>query len=293
VIAVTGSTGAVGRLVAEEIAKRGQPMRLLVRDPARAPSVPQAEFAVCTYGDPESLAWALNEGDRLFMVSIHAGPEERLPLHRSIIEAAAERGVAQVVYLSFVNAGPDAVFLHARSHGVTEELLRASGVPYTFIRNGMYADDIPTWFDAEGVVTVPVGEGRIAFSYRPELAEAIAITLTEPGHEGKTYDIVGESLNMVSLARIASEVTGGTYSYRPARRDAWEAKWRDRGKEEWALEAGLTSFDAQRAGEFDVSSGDFRELTGREPASVAEIVARLEDSMPLVTQRGGRRPPQP
>lgn len=280
-IAVTGSTGAVGRLVAGEIAKRGQPLRLPVRDPARAPSLPGAELAVCAYGDRESLAWALHEGDRLFMVSIHAGPEERIPLHRSLVEAAVSRGVAQVVYLSFVNAGPGAVFLHARSHGATEELLRGSGVPYTFIRNGMYADDIPAWFDAEGVATVPVGDGRIAFSYRPELAEAIAIALTEPGHEGKVYDIVGEPLSMASLAAIASGVTGRSYSYRPATRDAWERRWRDRGLEEWAIEAGLTSFDAQRCGEFDVTSGDFRELTGRDPATVAELVTRLERSMPL------------
>ena len=194
-IAVTGATGHVGGLVAEELVRRGEPMRLLVRDPSRAPDLPGAEVVSADYGDPDSIAAALNPGDRVFMVSLHEGPARRVPLHRSFVEAAAARDVAFVVYLSFVNAGPDAIFLHARSHGATEAMLAASGVPFTAMRNGMYADDVAGWFDPDGVAREPVGEGRIAFSYRPELVEAIAVTLTEPGHEGKVYDVVGEPVS--------------------------------------------------------------------------------------------------
>jgi uncharacterized protein YbjT (DUF2867 family) len=279
-IVVTGSTGRVGRLTAEELVQRRHPLRLLVRDPERAPRLPGAEVVQADYEDTATLAEALHEGDRVFMVSAHAGPERRIALHRSFVEAAARQHVAHVVYLSFVNAGPDATFLHARSHGATEELLERSGVPYTAIRNGMYADEIPTWFDAEGVAREPVGEGRISFSYRPELAQAIAITLTDPGHGGKVYDITGEPVSLAELARIASEVTGDPYRYEPLTRHDWEAKWRARGKEEWGIEAGLTSFDAQRAGEFDVVSDDFRALTGRDPLGVRELIERLADRMP-------------
>ena len=163
-IAVTGSTGQVGRLVAEELARRGQPVRLVVRDPARAPGIPGAEVVLADYEQPDPLAAALVGIDRVFMVSVHEGPERRVPLHRSFIETAARCGVAQIVYLSFLNASRDARFLHARSHGVTEELLSKSGVPYTSIRNGMYADTIPEWFDPDGVLREP-GEGAtISFS---------------------------------------------------------------------------------------------------------------------------------
>jgi uncharacterized protein YbjT (DUF2867 family) len=275
VIVVTGCTGAVGGMVAEGLTRRGHEARLLVRDPARAPSLPGTEVAVGEYGDAASLDAALGEGDRVFMVSLHEGPARRVPLHCAFVEAAARRGVAQVVYLSFLNAGPEAVFLHGRSHGATEELLERSGVAFTFVRNGMYADDIPGWFDTEGVAREPVGDGRIAFSYRPELAEAIAICLTEPGHEGKVYDVATEPVSLGELARIASEVTGKAYRYEPSTRAEWEARWRERGLEGWELEAGLTSFDAQVAGEFDVTSSGFRDLTGRDPLTVRELVERV------------------
>src|SRR3989442_408204 len=215
-IVVTGSTGHVGRLVAGELASRREPMRLLVRDRARAPAPPRAEVVEADYGDPESLADALQEGDRVFMVSLHEGPEQRVPHHRSFVDAARRAQVAHVVYLSFVNAGPDAIFIHARSHGATEAMLRESGLAWTSIRNGMYADEIPGWFDPDGVAREPGGDGRMSFSYRPELARAIAVTLTEPGHEGRVYDVTTpESVTMAELARVASEVTGDDYRWEP------------------------------------------------------------------------------
>jgi uncharacterized protein YbjT (DUF2867 family) len=281
-IVVTGSTGHVGRLVAHELAERGVPMRLLVRDRSRAPDFPGADVVVADYGRPDQLAAALQEGDRVFMVSLHEGPERRVPLHRSFVDSLAARGVAHVVYLSFLNAGPDAIFLHARSHGATEEMLAASGLAFTSIRNGMYADEIPGWFDADGVAREPCGGGRIAFSYRPDLANAIAVTLTEPGHEGEVYDITTPPpVSLAELASIASEVTGKEYRYEPTSDDDWDDRWRAQGREGWTLVAGHTTYEAFRSGEFDVESDDFRRLTGRAPASVVDVIARLASEMPL------------
>ena len=281
-IVVTGSTGHVGGLVAEELFERGEPMRLLVRDPSRAPEFPGAEVVVADYGRPDLLAEVLHEGDRVFMTSVHEGPERRVPLHRSFVEAAARAGVVQIVYLSFANASRDATFLHARSHGETEEILADSGVPWTAIRNTMYADHIPGWFDPDGVAREPLGEALMSFSYRPELAKAIAVTLTEPGHAEQVYDITTpESVSLHDLAHIAAEVTGDHYAYEPATDEEWDERWRALGRTGWELEAGQTSYEAIRNGELDVVTDDYERLTGLEPLTVYEIIDRHADELPL------------
>ncbi len=283
-IVVTGATGRVGGLVAHRLESAGHPMRLLVRDPRRAPSINGAQVLAADYGNPEQLAAGLQKGDRVFMVSLWIGGDTRLDLHRSFIEAAARGDVAQLVYLSFVNAGPNAIFSHAREHGATEEMLRTSGVPWTAIRNSMYADDIPGWFDPDGVAREPGDDARMSFSYRPELADVIAAVLSKPGHEGRIYNITTpDSASMRELAQIASQVTGENYRYEPISDDAWIERWKAQGRPDWAIEAGQTSYQALRAGELDVVSDDYEKVIGRNAATIAEVIAELADEMPLAS----------
>ena len=148
-IVVTGASGHVGGLVARELARRGVPLRAVTRNVERVPDLGGVEVALAGYDEPDTLMDALEPGDRVFMVSMHEPPERRIALHRGFIDVAARRRVAHVVYLSFVGAGPDASFVHARSHGATESMLAESGLPFTAVRNGMYADEIASWFDAE------------------------------------------------------------------------------------------------------------------------------------------------
>ena len=139
-IVVTGATGHVGGLVAAELARRGHALRLAVRDPLGRRDFRGAEVVAADYGDPASLALALAEGDRVFMVSLHEGHERRVELHRSFIEAARSPGRGARRLPLVRAAGPDAIFRHGRSHGATEEMLAEPGSRTTAMRNGMYAD---------------------------------------------------------------------------------------------------------------------------------------------------------
>lgn len=275
-LVVTGASGAVGRLTAEALLRRGEPLRLLTRDPGGAPRGPGVEVVVGTYDDPAALDALLHAGDRVFMVSMHAGVEERLRLHGLFVEAARRARVAHVTYLSFVNASREGTFVHQRSHRATEELLSGSGIPFTAMRNGMYAEQIPWWFGPDGVARGPGGDGRTSFTYRPELAEAIAVSLTRPGHAGKVYDIVTpESVTLAELAALVQEATGRPHRYEPGSRQEYREARLALGREPWDVEAGLSSFDALATGELDVVSDDFRTLTGLDPLSLREIVQRL------------------
>src|SRR3989442_12270524 len=84
-IVVTGSTGRVGGLGAQRLAQEGHLMRLLVRDPHRAPRLQGVEGEVAAYGNPEALAKGLRKGDSAFMGSLRIGGENPLDPHRCLI----------------------------------------------------------------------------------------------------------------------------------------------------------------------------------------------------------------
>jgi uncharacterized protein YbjT (DUF2867 family) len=283
VIVVTGASGHVGGLIALELARRGVAFRAVTRNVERLPDLGGVEIALAGYDEPDTLVDALEPGDRVFMVSMHEPPARRIALHRGFIDVAARRGVARIVYLSFVGAAPDAAFLHARSHGATEAMLADSGVPFAAVRNGMYADEIASWFDAEGRITGPGGGGRLSLTYRPELAEAIAELLVEPAHDDRrVVTITGpESFSLAELAAEAEDVTGDPYRYAPLGRDEWIAYRRSVGRPEWSIEAGISYYEGISGGEADVVSDDYRELTGKAPLTLREVLERHRDALPL------------
>ena len=132
-IVISGASGRLGGRVARLIG--GHP-RLLVRDAARAPSVPGAEVAVAAFDDFDAVRSALEGTDVVLMVSAAETPD-RVAQHRTFVDAAADAGVGHLVYTSFAGAAPDAVFTLARDHWATEEHIRASGVPFTFLRDNL------------------------------------------------------------------------------------------------------------------------------------------------------------
>jgi NAD(P)H dehydrogenase (quinone) len=138
---VTGATGAVGGRVAQFLAARGEDLRLLVRDPARAPKLAGAEVAVGDYAEPASLPAAFAGVDAAFIVSGHARPGERWRLHANAADAARAAGMRRVVYLSFQGAAPASAFAFARDHYETEQHIRSLGVPFTFLRPNLYLDE--------------------------------------------------------------------------------------------------------------------------------------------------------
>ena len=268
-LVVTGATGKVGGSIASLLAGRGIAQTLFVRDAARAPDLPGAEVVVADFRDPGSVRAALRPGDRIFMVSVHEAVEQRIAAHRSFITAAAEVGVGLVAYLSIVNPSPTAAFHHGRSHYATEQMLLESGLPYAFLRMNLFLDDLPLWFDPDGVCRGPGGDGRVSLISREDTAAVSAGVLVGPGYEGEALDLTGEEAHSLGeLAALCSEILDRPLRYEPGTREAWIASRLAAGVPEWDANVGIGSYEALLGGEFDVTSDVVRRVTGT-PAETA------------------------
>lgn len=282
-IGITGATGALGRRVAERLARLGLAQRLIVRDLNRAPDLPGAGAAMAAYEDTAAFERAVRGVDTLLLIPAPES-DRRVEQHFGAADAALAAGVTRIVYLSFLSAGPAAVYTAVRDHFYTEAHIRAAGVSHTFLRPSLYLDLLPGWVDSDGLIRGPAGQGRLAWVSREDVAEAAAAVLTGGReHEGRTYDVTGpEAVTLGETARKLSALTGRTIAYVP---ETWQesAAWSavrvpHRGR--FAAEqpgADPAACAAIAAGELDVVSPAVGELTGR-PAQSIEGYLRTRPS---------------
>lgn len=272
-IAVTGSTGAVGGMVARALSEAGRTTRLLVRDPLRAPRLDQSETAVCSYGDADTIRRGLDGVDTVFMVSASESAD-RLEEHRTFIDAASAAGVQHIVYTSFQGAAPDATFTLARDHWATEQHLERSGMSWTFLRDSFYLDLIPLFAGDDGVIRGPAGEGRVAAVARHDVAAVATTTLLDPApHRGAAYTLTGpEALTLTELAQIITRVTGRTVTFHDetveeayASRSIWPAP-------QWQYDAWVSTYTAIARGEVAEVTDDVERITGRPPLDLEGVL---------------------
>ncbi|WP_211882243.1 SDR family oxidoreductase [Pseudarthrobacter albicanus] len=273
-LAVTGSTGQLGGVVARLLADAGSPQRLLVRDAGRAPELEDAVPVVFTYGDPGLARASLAGVKTLFMVSA-AEAEDRLQQHFTFIDAAAAAGVQHIVYTSFFGAAPDAVFTLARDHFATEERIKASGMDYTFLRDDFYLDFLPLLAGEDGLIRGPAGEGVMAAVARADVARSALTVLRDPAlHVGRTYDLTGpEDISLARAADILSAGTGRTIIFRNETLEEAYASRAPYGAPPWQVDAWVSTYTAIAAGQLAGPTSAVHELTGREPLSLAQFLA--------------------
>lgn len=265
-IAVTGATGAVGTRLTTRLAEAGAPLRLVVRDPARAPELGAEVRQASDYGSAGEMRAALEGAHTLFLMPAAEAPN-RVEQHTTAIDAAVAAGVERIVYLSFVGASADTTFTLGRDHWHTEQHLRAVGVPWTFLRMNLYMDFIPSMVGEDGVIRGPAGDGRLAAILRDDVAAAAAAVLTSDGHEGRTYDLTGPEA--FSLAEAAALLGARYHDETDEEAFASRAKY---GAPEFEVLGWVSSYWAIRDGSLAAVSDDVRRLTGRAPRSLREYL---------------------
>ena len=274
-LGITGSTGEVGRRVARALADDFRnDVRLLVRDPARAPDY-DTDVRVCDYADRDASVRALTGVDTLFMVSA-AEAVDRRDQHRTFIAAAAGAGVGHVVYTSFAGAAPDATFTLGRDHWDAEQAIRDSGMRFTFLRDNFYSDLLPFFADAQGVIRGPAGDGRVAAVARADVADVAAAVLRAPAeHLDATYVLTGpEALTLSEVAARAGAVVGRELAFEDETvEEAYASRRAAYGAEDWQLDAWVSTYTAIRDGSCAEVTGDVERVSGH-PARTLEQALR-------------------
>jgi NADH dehydrogenase len=222
-VLLVGGTGRLGRLIAEQLARRDEPLRALVRSGRHAGRLRELGFdlEVGDLYDARSLRRALSDV-RAVVTAAQGDPLRRRVAparvdrqgNRNLIGLARDAGVTQFVFISALKAdqGAAAVPQLAYKHAA-ENLLRGSGMAYTILRPATFQE---TLGDPQGLlrrvaerfgIGLMPGGGRAAHSFvaAADVARAAAMALDLPQAQGQVAPIGGpEDLSYrAAYARIA------------------------------------------------------------------------------------------
>ncbi|OWV78380.1 NAD(P)-dependent oxidoreductase [Rhizobium sp. R634] len=297
-ILVTGAAGQLGQRVIHHLIETYHvaPGKIVAatRSPEKLAGL--ASKGVVTrkadFDDAAGLEQAFAGIDRLLIISTDAldTPGKRLAQHKAAVAAAAKAGVKHIAYTS-MPAPDNSLVTFAPDHLGTENAIKASGIAYTIIRDAWYHDNylhsMPhnlqggKWYSA-------TGNGKVATISRDDCALAIAAALASGTSESATYTLTGAvSLNNREIAAIVAEASGKPLEVIDVNDEQLGQGMRGAGLPGFVADM-LVSADANiRAGNFDIVTGDFTKLTGRQPQPLKDFFVAHKAALTTAGNAGG------
>ncbi len=192
--------------------------------------------------------------------------------------AAQTVGVERLVYHSVLHPQTEAMPHHWRKLRVEERLFE-SGLRYTILQPAAYMQNVLAYWNQiveHGIYPVPYAvETRLGMVDLEDVAEVAAIVLTEPGHAGATYELVGvEALSQAEVAAILSQRLERPVRAQAVPLDEWERKARASGISDYAVETLIKMFRFYERHGFWGNPRVLTWLLGRSPTTFAAFVER-------------------
>lgn len=277
-ILITGASGNVGKEVLKQAAAAGLRVRAAYQSPASANVPPDVEAVRVDFNEPQTLEAALGGVEKVFLV----GPptQELAPLERRAMEVIARSNVKHVIKLSAMG-GRDATF--PRQHADSENFIRSTGVPFTFLRPNGFMQNLvhysaPT-IKATGRFYGSEGGGKISFIDVRDVAAVAVKVLSEEGHAGEAYTLTGpEALSNADVAQKMAEALGRKIEFVNLAPEDLKEALLTAGVPEWNAEALIDLQRLYREGKASAVTEDVERIVGRRPRGLREFLTDYRDA---------------
>lgn len=286
-ILLTGVTGKTGGETARQLLARGEKLRAIVRNEAKAADLKAAgvELVVGDVADAETVKKALKGAEKAFLTLPNGRHQEAQ--EKQFTDLAVAAGVQHLVKMSSMEAVAHAQTPIPRAHWAVEEHIRASALAWTMVKPNFFMQNLlssAAGIKANRKFSLPMGNGTTGMADIRDIAAVCAEVLTGKGHSGQSYEITGpEVLTFSQVAERFSAVLGEKVEYVPMPMDQFRTRMTG-VLEPWHLNAVCELFREIAETGLDHTTDTFRKLMGREPRSVTQFI---QDHVALFRQERG------
>ncbi len=274
-ILVTGATGNIGSAVVPALLDRGAPVRVLVRDAAKAQRAfgDRVEIIEGDLADVASVKAALDGAEKVFLNT--PSLDGFVDLQRPLIDAAAQAGIAHLVRISVMGADLTSPISYARGHAALDAHLASTALPWTVLAPSGYFQNLLSSAETikQGALYGSAGDGAVGFLDTRDIAEVAATILTSDGHVGQTHKLTGgQAITYAEIAAAFQAELGHDVAYVDVPPEAFGQSLRGFGLPDSQVRDILALFEVFKAGYAATVTPDVAQILGREPRTIADFV---------------------
>jgi NAD(P)H dehydrogenase (quinone) len=280
-ILVTGAGGKTGKAVLKALVARGAAVRAFVRSTshhAALTAIDVHDVVVGEMDDPHAWSQAVRGASAVYHICPNVSPHE-LAFAKALVAAAITNGIRRLVYHSVLHPQIEAMPHHWAKLRV-EEMLFSSGLDVTILQPTAYMQNSLAEWDrmvADGIYRVPYPvETKLSLVDLDDVAEAAAQLLTENGHSGATYELVGTPpMSQIEIAETFGHALQRDVRSEAKPVEAWNQRARSAAMDDYQRETLTKMFGAYARDGLCGNPNVLGWLLKRPPTSLAAFAARM------------------
>lgn len=279
-ILVTGAAGKTGRFIIRSLVAKGESVRALVHRREQVQAVERLGVKKTIIGDMSdrpTMEQAVHGVRAIYLICPNVSPDE-VAIGQVAISTSQSAAVMHFVYHSVLHPQIEAMPHHWQKMRVEEQLIQ-SGLPYTILQPSVYYQNLLAQWDQildQGIYAVPYGvETRLSMVDLRDVAHAVTIVLTEPGHVDATYELSGsEPLSQTDVAVSLSSGLGRQVTATTIPLEKWGRQAQASGLGAYQVETLLDMFRYYDRYGFAGNPRVLEWLIRRPPTTLAEFITR-------------------
>lgn len=278
---ITGATGHLGKHIFDELIKLvpSSDVTAGVHTISKAQHIVDAGANVeaIDFLNEDTLITAFQNKDVLIYIPSKSHDSfSRVSELENVIKAAQKAQVGHILAMGFIADQENNPFDLSAFYGYLPRRLASSGIPYTIVKNALYADPLvpylPELIERKNVI-YPMKDQALSFISLEDSSKAFAkvAATKELLKNGKIYTLTqDQNYTMPQLAEVLSEVAGSEIGYQPVSLDEF-AQIYNEGNEGHMLSS---MYDAGGRGLLNIISNDYQKIMGHSAMPLKEFLVK-------------------